>query len=102
MTIMTIIFLLLAVLAYVIICLIVEKDIRGKLGSYKEETFWKHGIVNNRISQQLENNSKKLIVFGAIGWPMYYLFYIGASLGSDIYDLLIGDNYENRIATWFI
>ena len=70
--------------------------------TYRKETVWKEGIVNNLLSKQLENNSEKIITFGAIGWPMYYLFCIGSSLGSDIYDLLIGDYYENRIATWFI
>ena len=102
MTIMTIIFLLLTVSIYVVICLIVKNDVKHKIKEYREETVWKEGIVNNLLSKQLENNSKKIIIFGAIGWPMYYLFCIGSSLGSDIYDLLIGDNYENRIATWFI
>lgn len=99
---MTIIFLLLTVSIYVVICLIVKNDVKDKIKKYREETVWKEGVVNNFFSKQLENNSKKIIIFGAIGWPMYYLFCIGSSLGSDIYDLLIGDNYENRIATWFI
>jgi hypothetical protein len=99
---MTIIFLLLTVSIYVVICLIVKNDVNNKIKTYRKETVWKEGIVNNFLSKQLENNSKKIITFGAIGWPMYYLFCIGSSLGSDIYDLLIGDNYENRIATWFI
>ena len=99
---MTIIFLLLTVSIYVVICLIVKNDIKHKIGGYREETVWKEGIVNDFFSKQLENNSKKIIIFGAIGWPMYYLFCVGSSLGSDIYDLLIGDDYENRIATWFI
>ena len=102
MTIMTIIFLLLTVSIYVVICLIVKNDVKHKIKEYREETVWKEGVVNNFFSKQLENNSKKIIIFGAIGWPMYYLFCIGSLLGSDIYDLLIGDNYENRIATWFI
>jgi hypothetical protein len=99
---MTIIFLLLTVSIYVVICLIVKNDVKDKIKKYRKETVWKEGVVNNFFSKQLENNSKKIIIFGAIGWPMYYLFCIGSSLGSDIYDLLIGDNYENRIATWFI
>lgn len=99
---MAIIFFLLAILTYLIAYLIVEKDIENKVKHYKKETIWKEGVINNSILQYLETNSKKIITFGAIGWPMYYLFCIGSSLGSDIYNLLIGDNYENRIATWFI
>lgn len=99
---MTVIFLLLTLSIYVVICLIVKNDVKHKMKEYRIESVRNEGIVNKLFSKQLENNSKKIIIFGAIGWPMYYLFCIGSSLGSDIYDLLIRDNYENRIATWFI
>lgn len=61
-----------------------------------------YGIVDSALVAKLTNNKKTIITFGAIAWPLYYLFCIGAAFGSDIYNLLVGDNYENRIATWFI
>ena len=54
------------------------------------------------VVAKLRNNKKTIVTFGVIAWPLYFLFCIGAAFGSDIYDLLVGDNYENRIATWFV
>lgn len=103
MTIMTFTFILLAILVYAVISLlIVRKDVDTRIKGYSKETVWKEGIVDNALVAKLTNNKKTIITFGAIAWPLYYLFCIGAAFGSDIYDLLVGDNYENRIATWFI
>ena len=99
---MTFIFILLAILVYVAICLIVMKDFETRITVYDKETVWKEGIVDIALMEKLIDNMKTIITLGAIAWPLYYLFCIGAAFGSDIYDLLVGDNYENRIATWFI
>lgn len=99
---MTFIFILLAILVYVAICLIGMKDVETRMTGYDKETVWKEGIVDIALMEKLTDNMKTIITLGAIAWPLYYLFCIGAAFGSDIYDLLVGDNYENRIATWFI
>jgi len=99
---MTFIFILLAILVYVATCLIIRKNVETRIKEYSKETIWIEGIVDNALAAKLINNKKTIITFGAIAWPLYYLFCIGAAFGSKIYDLLVGDNYENRIATWFI
>lgn len=99
---MTFIFILLAILVYVAICLIAMKDVETRMTGYDKETVWKEGIVDIALMEKLIDNMKTIITLGAIAWPIYYLFCIGAAFGSDIYDLLVGDNYENRIATWFV
>lgn len=99
---MTLIFILLAILAYVATCLIAREDVEARIKGYGKEAVWKEGIVDDALVSKLTNNKKTIITFGAIAWPLYYLFCIGAAFGSDIYNLLVGDNYENRIATWFI
>ena len=99
---MTFTFILLAILVYVATCLIVREDVETRIKGYGKETLWKGGIVDNTLVAKLTNNKKTIITFGAIAWPLYFLFCFGASFGSDIYDLLVGDNYENRIATRFI
>lgn len=43
----------------------------------------------------------KLIPFLSCIWPLYHLFRLGAIFGRKIY-LNIIENYENRIAAWFI
>lgn len=93
---------LIAVLAYVVTCLMVRNDVETKIKRYETETLWKEGIVDNTLVAKLKNNEKAIVTFGVIAWPLYFLFCVGASLGSDVYNLLLGDNYENRIATWFV
>ena len=102
MIIITASLILIAVLAYVVTCLMVRNDVETKIKRYETETLWKEGIVDIALMEKLIDNMKTIITLGAIAWPLYYLFCIGAAFGSDIYDLLVGDNYENRIATWFI
>ena len=102
MIIITVSLILIAVLAYVVTCLMVRNDVETRIKWYNEETLWKEGIVDNALVAKLRNNKKTIVTFGVIAWPLYFLFCIGAAFGSDIYDLLVGDNYENRIATWFI
>lgn len=102
MIIITVSLILIAVLAYVVTCLMVRNDVETRIKRYNEETLWKEGIVDNTLVAKLRNNKKTIVTFGVIAWPLYFLFCIGAAFGSDIYDLLVGDNYENRIATWFV
>ncbi len=102
MMIITVFFIIIAVLAYVATCLIVRKDVETRIKRYGKETVWKEGIVDNALVSKLTNNKKTIVTFGVIAWPLYFLFCVGASLGSDVYNLLLGDNYENRIATWFV
>lgn len=102
MIIITVSIILIAVLAYVVTCLMVRNDVETRIKRYNEETLWKEGIVDNTLVAKLRNNKKTIVTFGVIAWPLYFLFCIGAAFGSDIYDLLVGDNYENRIATWFV
>ena len=102
MIIITVGLILIAVLAYVVTCLMVKDDVETRIKRYNEETLWKEGIVDNTLVTKLRNNKKTIVTFGVIAWPLYFLFCVGASLGSDVYNLLLGDNYENRIATWFV
>ena len=102
MMIITVSLILIAVLAYVVTCLMVRNDVETRIKRYNEETLWKEGIVDNTLVAKLRNNKKTIVRFGVIAWPLYFLFCIGAAVGSDVYNLLLGDNYENRIATWFV
>ena len=81
---MTFIFILLAILVYVAICLIVMKDVETRIKGYGKETVWKEGIVDIALMEKLIDNMKTIITLGAIAWPLYYLFCIGAAFGSGI------------------
>ena len=53
---MTFIFILLAILVYVAICLIVMKDVETRMTRYDKETVWKEGIVDNALVTKLTDN----------------------------------------------
>ena len=73
-----------------------------EINDYKDYSIRKYGIVDERLYCYLHENKEKLAIYGALGWPIYYLFSIGAACGADIFNTLTSDNYENRIAPWFI
>ena len=73
-----------------------------EINDYKDYSIRKYGIVDERLYCYLHEKKEKLAIYGALGWPIYYLFSIGAACGADIFNTLTSDNYENRIATWLI
>ena len=81
---------------------ITENIIIEKIKGYKNDSIMKYGILDERLYDYLHKNKKKLAIYGALGWPIYYLFSVGATCGANVFDTLIGDDYENRIATWLV
>ena len=82
-------------------CDVVGKDIKETIKQYKSESLWKLGFVNDNIASKLEDEKDAIVLFCRIAWPMYYLFKMGSVFGADIYNL-VTDDYEDRIASWFI
>ena len=81
---------------------VTKSIIIGRISGYKDYSIRKYGILDERLYSYLNENKEKLAIYGALGWPIYYLFIIGAVCGADIFNTLTSDNYENRIATWLI
>ncbi len=73
-----------------------------KIKAYKNHSIRKYGVLDERLYGYLHANKEKLAIYGALGWPIYYLFGVGAACGANVFNTLIGDNYENRIATWLV
>lgn len=73
-----------------------------KIRHYKYDSILKYGILDERLYGYLRENGGKLAIYGALGWPIYYLFSIGAVCGASIFNTLTSDNNENRIATWLV
>ena len=73
-----------------------------KISGYRDYSIRIYGILDEKLNSYLLENTEKLAIYGALGWPIYYLFDVGATCGAVVFDTLIGDNYENRIATWLI
>ena len=81
---------------------VTKSIIREKIRYYKNDSVEKHGILDKRLYDYLHENKEKLAIYGALVWPIYYLFSIGAVCGAGIFNTLTSNNYENRIATWFV
>lgn len=84
------------------IFLITKIIIIEKIRHYKDDSIRKYGILDERLYSYLNENERKLAIYGALGWPIYYLFSVGAACGADVFNTLTKDNNENRIATWLI
>lgn len=97
-----ILFFTIILIAYAMMYAITKNIIIEKIKNYKDDSVDKYGIVDERLYGYLLENKEKLAIYGALGWPIYYLFIIGAVCGADIFNTLTSDNYENRIATWLI
>jgi len=82
--------------------IVTKSAILWKIRLYKDESIRKYGIIDERLCSYLDENEEKLAIYGALGWPIYYLFIVGADCGANVFNTLIGDNYENRIATWLV
>ena len=80
----------------------VAVDIKARIRGYKKNAVWSQGIVSGKVVDTLSEKEEAIVALGAIGWPLYYLFLIGSALGRDIYNILIKDNNEDRIASWFV
>jgi hypothetical protein len=78
---------------------VVKEDILERIKNYKNNSIWSNGFVDNKINSILCNEKETIAKFGALAWPLYYPFIFGLTFGKDIYYLLIGKNYENRIAS---
>lgn len=97
-----ILFFAIILIAYAIMYAITKSIIIEKIRNYKDDSVDKYKIVDERLYGYLLENKEKLAIYGALGWPIYYLFSVGAACGADIFNILTSDNYENRIATWLI
>lgn len=99
---MIILFFFVILFVYSIIFVITKNSIIDRIIEYKIDSIQKYGVLDKKMYDYLNKNKKKLAIYGALGWPIYYLFSIGAAFGARTFNTLTSDNYENRIATWLI
>ena len=85
------------ILAYAIIGVSSITTIDDSIYDYKSRT-----VQSHKRKTFLHDNNKRLIFFGVVLWPLFYCFKLGFFIGTNIYKILINDNYEDRIASWLI
>lgn len=85
------------ILAYAIIGVSSITTIDDSIYDYKSRT-----VQSHKMKTFLHDNNKRLIFFGVVLWPLFYCFKLGFFIGTNIYKILINDNYEDRIASWLI
>jgi hypothetical protein len=72
------------------------------INSYHTKQIYGYNAVNEHISAVLNRFWNTFSFYGALAFPLTALFAIGASFGTKFFNILIDDNYENRIITWFV
>ena len=85
------------ILVYAITGLSSITTIDNSIYDYKTRT-----VQSRQMGVFLDDNYKRLIFFGVVLWPLFYCFKLGFFIGTNIYKILINDNYEDRIASWLI
>lgn len=99
---LTILLLMFSIFLLIIIAFSVSKDIEKYIKNYASHMLKTQGIYDESLDIYLSNRLDNIMKLGIIGWPMYVLFLIGTIFGTKIYNLKVGDNYEDRIASWFL
>ena len=89
--------LLFLIIIYVILAILAKKQIRKAIKHYLEDASTKIPKLEGFIYA----NAYNLINLGTIIFPITLAFIIGCSVGKHIYDLLIDNDENNRIASWF-
>lgn len=97
-----ILFFAIILIVYTIMYAVTKNIIIKKIRDYKYDSIRKYGILDRGLYVYLYGNKEKLAIYGALGWPIYYLFSVGAACGANVFNTLIGDDHENRIATWLV
>ena len=89
--------LLFLVIIYIILAILAKKPIKRAIKYYIE----KASVKEPKLEGFIYANAYNLINFGTIIFPLTFAFIIGCSVGKYIYDILIDNDENNRIASWF-
>ena len=91
--------LILCIVIYIIGAVVSINVINISIRQYIEKS---HGIVSRKMVRILDHNKDLFIIFGCVLFPLYYCFRFGFFVGRIVCELLIDDNYEDRIASWVV
>ena len=89
----------LMLMVYAVLAVLSSKVVKEEIDTYLAK---RKGIVSDKMLSILQENKKTFKVVGAILFPLFYCFSLGFYIGVDIYDILINQNDEDRIASWVI
>lgn len=98
------IFLILIVFIFSLTCLlmVIYTTIYDSISNYPKDTISIQCGYDAYFSFKLKEYYEIICILGVIGWPIYVLFLIGEKIGVKIFNLKVGDNNEDRIASWFV
>lgn len=90
---------ILLVAAYICGIVMTVSDIQTQRRRYVNKS---SGVISNKLINFLERERNTVITFGGILFPLYWCFVGGCFFGKRIYEVLIDNNDENRIASWVV
>ena len=89
--------LLFLVIIYITLAILAKKQIKKAIKHYIEHA----SVKVPKLEGFIYTNAYNLINFGTIIFPLTFAFIIGCSVGKYIYEILIDNDENNRIASWF-
>ena len=90
---------ILTVITLVIIYFLMAVMIRGSIKDSIEITSNRR-VVSTSLLAFVTCNNKIIIRYGAVLFPLYLCFTVGFFIGEKMYEILIDNDEENRIASW--
>ena len=76
--------------------------IRTRIYQHTDNATIRSGFWSNTLVIFLRLNRNYLISIGSLLFPLFWCFNIGIFFGNKIYNILIDNKDENRIASWVI
>ena len=74
--------------------------IRGSITDSIEEVTRNRRVESTSLLKFIINNKKIIIRYCAVLFPLYLCFTVGFFIGERVYEILIDNDEENRIASW--
>lgn len=90
---------ILTVITLMILYFLMTLMIRGIITDSTEITRNRR-VVSTSLLAFVTCNKKIIIRYGAVLFPLYLCFIVGFFIGEQVYEVLIDNDEENRIASW--
>lgn len=90
-----------AIVIYIMLILTLQFNIYSDVEA-ESKTSIRKGIIPLSKIHFFERNYMTIFRISCVIFPLYYFFEIGACVGNVLYNILIQDKNENRIASWVV
>ena len=86
---------------YIAIAIVFSDNVKTHIRSYERCDNYEN-LKSISAWNFIRAKEKMLVFMGSALFPMYICIALGAFFGDKMYDMIIGENNENRIASWLV